>query len=292
MPNTRDVRTRIKSVKKTAQITRAMQLVAASKMKRAQDQALCGRDYADLMAEGLAVLSSRVRNFQHPFLIKQRPVKHRGILFLSSDKGLCGSLNSAVFRCASEIEPEPPARFVAVGRKGAQFLKRSQRELLAEFHVGDRRPFVDMRPVVEFIIESFDQGLIDTVEVLYPRFVNTLVQKPVLKPLLPLDGLKAFLKTSSNPKHTSMTEDSREMLFEPSPERILEELLPLYIKKQMFQSILEAKASEHSARMVAMKAATDNANDLIENLTLDYNKMRQAAITQEILEISASSGTA
>ena len=286
MGHSRDIRIRIKSVKKTAQITRAMQLVAASKMRRAQDQALRGRPYAELMAKGLAVLSPRVRSFQHTFLVK-RTVEHRGVLLISSDKGLCGSLNSILFRRAVDIEPS--ARFVAIGRKGAQFLKGSKHELLAEFRVGDQGTFVAIRPVVEFLIKAFEQGRIDTVEVLYPHFINTLMQKPVLTPLLPLDGLKAFLEASaSSSDRQPAAEDDREMLFEPSPERILDELLPLYIKMHIFQSVLEAKASEHSARMVAMKSATDNANELIDTLTLDYNKMRQAAITQEILEISSA----
>ena len=286
MPNTRDIRNRIKSIKKTAQITRAMQLVAASKMKRAQDKALQGRSYARLLVEILSALSSRVRDFKHPFLA-ERPVKSRGIIVLSSDKGLCGPFNANLFRLISDVEKS--AHFVSIGNRGTQFLSRSGRQLIADFTISDQSAFSELRPALEFVIKAFKDGKIDTLEVIYSRFVNTLVQKPMRVPLLPLVNLKTFVESLKREEGQNLVaEDSREMLFEPKPQTILNELLSLYIKKSIFQMVLETKASEHSARMVAMKTATDNAKELIDKLTLEYNKVRQASITQEILEIGAA----
>ena len=290
MPNTRDIRNRIKSVKNTAQITRAMQLVAASKTKRAQDAALQGRPYAALLAQMLISLHGSLSGLRHPFLEK-RPVHSRGILLLSSNKGLCGSLNANLFRLLPKIEPE--VKFVSVGRKGTQFIARTRRRLLADFTVSDSVPFAEVRPVVDFMLKTFQDGKIDTIEVLYPRFKNTLIQEPSLIPLLPLDSLEKVLDSVLKVAGIEKTsEDNREMLFEPGPAILLDPLLKLYLKELIYQRILESKASEHSARMVAMKSATDNANNLLDELTLEYNKLRQASITQEILEISAVAFTA
>lgn len=285
MANTQDIRRRIKSVKNTAQITRAMQLVAASKMKRAQDMALQGRPYATLLAEILSTLAGRVTDFRHPFLEK-RPSRRRGILLIATDKGLCGPLNSNLFRLAGEIEGS--AQFITLGRKGTRFLSRTRRRLLADFSVSDSVRFVEVRPAVELMLEAFVGENVDSIEVIYSRFINTLVQEPTRIPLLPLEGLDSIILAESADGH-SHTADDREIHYEPGPKAILDELLNLHIKQQIYQMVLEAKASEHSARMVAMKSATDNANTLVDDLTLDYNKARQAAITQEILEIAAAS---
>lgn len=290
MPSTRDIRRRIKSVKNTKQITKAMELVAASKMKRAQQSALAGRSYATLMAEMLASLSGRADVSQHPFLI-EREVKTRGILLVSTDKGLCGPLNGNLFRIVTEIKD--PVKYTAIGRKGAQFLGRIKRDMVADFGVHDKVPFSEVKVVSEFMTKQFLDGTIDTIEILYPKFVNTLVQRSVLQPLLPLRDLQKMVESLGNPDtgveggHAPKI-DPRDMLFEPNPSEVLAQLLPLYINQQIYHFVLDAKASEHSARMVAMKTASDNASGLLEDLTLEYNKARQAAITQEILEISAS----
>jgi F-type H+-transporting ATPase subunit gamma len=287
MANTRDIRRRIKSVKGTAQITKAMQLVAASKMKRAQNAALMGRPYASLLAEILASLGDQVVDFRHPFL-EERPVRHRGILLVTSDKGLCGALVSNLLRQVVEIKE--PARYVAIGRKGSQFLSRTQRDMLADFSVSDQVRFAEVRPAMEFMINEFvEKQSIDTIEIIFPRFVNTLVQESRLVKILPITDLAAMVNRQLKEAGLSgLVEDQREIQFEPGPEIILGELLHLYIKQEVYQRVLEAKASEHSARMVAMKTATDNAGNLVDDLTLVYNKARQASITQEILEISAA----
>ncbi len=288
MPNTRDIRRRIRSVKNTSQITRAMQLVAASKMKRAQELALQGRPYATLLAEILSAVGERVTEFQHPFL-EEREVRQRGILFISTDKGLCGPLNSNLFRLLTEIEDE--AQFVTLGRKGAQFLSRARRNLVAEFSVTDQVRFAEVRPAVELMIKAYEEGEIDTIEIVYSRFENTLIQTPTRNPLIPLKDLKSVFAKEAElaAESVEIRTDDREIHFEPGADEILHELLNLYIKQEIYQMVLEAKASEHSSRMVAMKTATDNANSLVDDLTLEYNKVRQASITQEILEISAAS---
>jgi F-type H+-transporting ATPase subunit gamma len=291
MPSTRDIRRRIKSVKNTRQITKAMELVAASKMKKAQGSAIAGRPYAQLMSRMLGALASRVDGSQHPFL-QQREVKTRGILLLTTDKGLCGPLNANLFKLVMDIKT--PAKFVVVGRKGAQFLARSRRDVIADFGVHDRVPFAELKVIGEFMIKLFLEGTIDTIEVIYPRFRNTLVQDPVLRPVLPLANLKEFQDKlrETGGDNGALPEDTRDMIFEPSPQAVLEALLPFYVNRYLHQLALSAKASEHSARMVAMKTAKDNASKLLDDLTLDYNKARQAAITQEILEIAAGQATA
>ncbi len=289
MASTRDIRRRIKSVKNTRQITKAMELVAASKMKKAQQAALAGRAYAGLMAEMLAAVAGRVEDSQHPFLAR-RDVKTRGIILVTSDKGLCGPLNANLFKLVTEIKG--PAKYTVIGRKGAQFLARTRRDLLADFTVSDRVPFADVKLVAEFMVKQYVEGVVDTVEVIYPHFRNTLVQTPTCLPLLPLQSLAtmvADLHTASG--HTARTDD-REILFEPDAQTVLESLLPLYVNREIYQHVLDAKASEHSSRMVAMKTAKDNATKLVGDLTLEYNKARQAGITQEILEIAAASFSA
>jgi F-type H+-transporting ATPase subunit gamma len=287
MASTRDIRRRIKSVKNTRQITKAMELVAASKMKKAQQLALASRPYAQLMAGMLAALASRVDESFHPFLV-QRTVKTRGILLISTDKGLAGPLNSNLFRVVTEIKT--PAKFYVIGRKGAQFIARTHREMVADFQINDRVPIPDVKVVVDFMMKQFLDGVIDTIEVIYPRFKNTLVQEPLLRPVLPLQSLREFaaaVQADSDATQGALTDD-REISFEPNAQEVLEALLPFYVRRFIYQLILSSKASEHSARMVAMKTAKDNATKILGDLTLEYNKARQAAITQEILEIAAS----
>ena len=286
MASLRDIRRRIKSVKNTRQITKAMELVAASKMKKAQQAALAGRAYASLMAEMLAALAGRVEESYHP-LLARREVKTRGIILVTSDKGLCGPLNANLFKLVVEIKG--PAKYAVIGRKGSQFLARTRRDLLADFTVGDRVPFADVKLVAEFMVKQYSEGLVDTVELIYPHFRNTLVQTPTNLPLLPLQSLAAVVADLWADAGRVGKPDNREILFEPDAQTVLESLLPLYVNREVYQHVLDAKASEHSSRMVAMKTAKDNATKLVGDLTLEYNKARQAGITQEILEIAAAS---
>lgn len=291
MASTRDIRRRIKSVKNTRQITKAMELVAASKMKKAQQAALAGRPYAELMAQMLGALAERVEEAQHPFLVK-REVKVRGIILITSDKGLCGPLNANLFKLVTEIKT--PAKYAVIGRKGAQFIARTRRDLLADFPASDRATFADIKVVAEFMVKQFLEGNVDTVEVIWPRFRNTLVQVPTAMTLLPLSSVHDVVNdlrhdaglAAAAPKAAAVPDT--QMLFEPDASSVLESLLPLYLNREVFQHALDAKASEHSARMVAMKTAKDNATKLLGDLTLEYNKARQAGITQEILEIAAA----
>jgi F-type H+-transporting ATPase subunit gamma len=295
MANLRDIRRRIKSVKNTRQITRAMQLVSSSKMKRAQDAAVSGRPYALLLADLLDTVGEKLdlsgATISHPFFEK-REVKTRGILILSTDKGLCGPLNTNLFRKITE-EVKGSAKFIAVGRKATQFVSRSKRDLIADFTVSDKAVFNELRPMLKMLIEAYKNGEVDTIEVAYPSFVNVLVQEPVIQSLLPIVDLREVLdalkkRVAGEDEILAARSDTREMLFEPSAEEILEQLPDLYVKVIIHQLVLESRAAEYSARMVAMKAATDNASNLVDDLTLDYNKARQAAITQEILEIAAA----
>ena len=221
-------------------------------------------------------------------------MKTRGILVLSTDKGLCGPLNTNLFRQLVD-EVKTDAKFIAVGRKASQFLARTGRDLIAEFSISDKAAFAELRPMLKLLIDAYKAGEIDTLEIAYPRFVNVLVQEPVIQPLLPITDLTEVLdqlkKQVGDCPALEAREDEREMVFEPNVEELLETLPELYVKVLIHQLVLESRASEYSARMVAMKAATDNASTLVDDLTLDYNKARQAAITQEILEIAASASS-
>ncbi|MDE0769803.1 MAG: ATP synthase F1 subunit gamma [Opitutaceae bacterium] len=287
MPNLKEIRTRIKSVKNTRQITKAMELVAASKMKKAQQSALSGQPYAALLAETLANISTRIEELDHPFF-EEREVKTRGIILVTTDRGLCGPLNGNLIREVQKIEGA--AKFVSVGRKGKQFLSRSSRELLADFEIGDSVQYIKIKQLTEFMIEKYLAGEVDTVEVWYPRYINILIQSPTKAKLLPIAGLGEMITElrGKNAKPFEDSDDDRNFKYEPDPKTILNELLPLFVIRQVYQAVLSARASEHSARMVAMKTAKDNANKLLDALTLQFNKARQAAITQEILEIAAA----
>ena len=288
MPSTLNIRRRIKSIKNTRQITRAMELVATSKMAKAQGRAIAGREYAYLLADILSSISTRLSEVQHP-LLQAREINTRGILMLSTDRGLCGPLNSNLFRLVADIKES--AKYVSVGRKGTQFLGRSKLPLIADFSVDDSVAFGDVLVVAEFMVQQFLDGEIDTVEVLFPRFVNTMIQQPTLVSLLPLPDLKEMVKqlrAGLRYEEEERPDDDRQMLFEPNVKDLLQTILPLYVNRQIYQFMLSAKAAEHSARMVAMKTATDNAGNLLDDLNLEFNKARQAAITQEILEIAAA----
>ena len=277
MPSTLDLRRRIKSVKNTAQITKAMQMVAASKMRKAQAAAIAGRPYQDLLARVLAAVKGRVDPGDH-LLLAVRPVNHELILIFSTDKGLCGPLNANLFRELGGVD-RAKSEYAVSGRKAVQFITRTRRKLTADFALKDTIHFSEIRPIARFVSDKFISGEIDQVRVLYPRFVNTLVQEPVLRTLLPIPVKELGIEGAQS---------GGEYLFEPDEHSVLDAILPHYIAFQLFQMALDARASEHSARMVAMKNATDNAKELIKDLTLEYNKVRQANITTELLEITTA----
>ncbi|NBV21376.1 MAG: ATP synthase F1 subunit gamma [Proteobacteria bacterium] len=287
MPSTRDIRRRIKSVKNTAQITKAMQMVASAKMRRAQQAALAGRPYANLMNEVLAAATAGAGEFSHP-LMEKRPVKKRALILITSDKGLCGALNTNLLREAAKWDKDTTV-FICAGKKGAQWAGRLKRDLAAEFSYKDTPQFAEARAISKFAQDLFLEGKVDAVDVLYTNFINTLTQKPESRQLLPIGELKALeagVAGDAAPKELGQT--SQEYLFEPVAGTVLGNLLPHYLNYQVFQFLQEAKASEQSARMVAMKNATDNAKQIIKDLTLEYNKLRQANITKELLEITTA----
>ncbi|HNX05033.1 MAG TPA: ATP synthase F1 subunit gamma [Opitutales bacterium] len=297
MANLRDIRKRIRSVKNTGKITRAMQLVAASRMKKAQEAAISARPYAQMLAEILSALprgeSGAIDGIEGNVFLTPRPVKNRGVLVLSTDRGLVGGLNSNLFRFISTEIKGDNVKFVAVGRKAAQFLARTNRNLIACSSISDRVPYHEVRPVIETLARAYIEGEVDTIEILFPRFINNLRQEPTHEILAPVPSLDKFLADHSKVKdetaNAPIENDTREMLFEPSQKEIIERIVELYIRREIYQMMLEAKASEQSSRMVAMKTATDNAKDLEGRLTLNYNKARQAAITQELVELGAAS---
>jgi F-type H+-transporting ATPase subunit gamma len=285
MPSTRDIRRRIKSVKNTAQITKAMQMVAASKMRKAQQAALAGRPYAQLMNKVLANVAAETKDATHPFLEK-RPGSARCVILITTDKGLCGGLNSNLLREATRVEEG--ATFVAAGRKGSQFLARTKRKVMAEFTYKDTPLFAEARAISKFAQDLFLKGEVDRVDIIFTNFISTLVQKPELRRLLPISEIAPVQAGLGTEKTGALPEQSGEFLFEPDQEQVLAALLPHSLNFQVYQILLEAKASEQSARMVAMKNATDNAKQFIKDLTLEYNKLRQANITKELLEISSA----
>jgi F-type H+-transporting ATPase subunit gamma len=280
MPSTLDIRRRIRSVKNTAQITKAMQMVAASKMRKSQSAALSGRPYQEALNRVLGALRGKVDPQASPLLVG-RPVLRELILVISSDKGLCGALNTNLFRELTGLDAPDPS-FSAVGRKAVQFVVRTKRKLLADFQVSEIPHTREVRPIAQFCTEKFLSGEVDRVRVVYSKFVNTLVQQPTTVNLIPVSS-EELLGEEEEEKAPS-----GEFLFEPSEQGVLSAILPHYISFQIFQMILDARASEHSARMVAMKNATDNAKQLVKDLTLEYNKVRQAGITTELLEIASA----
>jgi len=287
MPSTRDIRRRIKSVKNTAQITKAMQMVAASKMRRAQQSALAGRPYASLMNEVLAEVTFHAGDFTHPLMEKREEGK-RAVVVVSTDKGLCGALNSNLMREAAKFD-RAAAVYITAGRKASQFIARTKRQLAAEFTYKDAPLFGEARAISKFAQDLFLKGEVTQVDVLFTNFISTLNQRPEVFPFLPVGELKAVTAgVHGDAMGEKLLKGATEFLFEPQVEDVLGALLPHYLNFQMYQILLEAKASEHSSRMVAMKNATDNAKELIKDLTLEYNKLRQANITRELLEITSA----
>ena len=287
MPSTRDIRRRIKSVKSTAQITKAMQMVASSKMLKAQQAALQGRPFAAMASDVMSHLAADSSDYQHP-LAEERPVRKRAVIVVGTDKGLCGALNSNLFREISRFQ-SGTTEFVAVGRKAAQFLSRTKRRLLAEFTYHDTPSYGECHAISKFAQDRFLKGEADAVDVLYTRFVNTLSQRPDVRPLLPMGPAEERGAPARGQPDLGPAELPHfDFLFEPDAAAVMNILMLYLLDFRVAQLLLEAKASEHSARMVAMKNATDNAKQLVKDLTLEYNKMRQASITKELLEIASA----
>ncbi len=276
MADIRRIKRRIQSVQNTARITNAMQVIASSKMKRAQDRDISGRPYAEKMREVISHLASQMIAFHHP-LLTQREVKKVMVVHFTSDRGLCGGFNANLNRHVASfiLEDGHPATIVAVGRRGGSFMRRSGVEVCAEFTgLADSVGVVDIRPLSQIVIDDYGSGAIDRVYLAYTRFLSTATQHPTIYPLLPL-------KPGEREE-----EKIPEYIYEPNPAQVLSGLLPRYVEMQIYHALLESIASEHSARMVAMKNATDNAHDLIDELTLAYNKARQEMITRELLDIT------
>ena len=287
MPSTRDIRRRIKSVKNTAQITKAMQMVAAAKMRKAQQAALVGRPYAQLLNEIMAEAATRTVGLDQP-LLQSRPVARRAVILVSSDRGLCGGLNSNLFREASKFDKNTTV-FITAGKKAAQFVARTKRTLAAEFAYKDTPTFEEGRAISKFVQQLFLRDEVDAVDILFPRFVNTLLQQATTIPFLPIGKISAATAGVPEPRQELPAGNPTDVFdFEPDEETVLGALLPHSLNFQMHQILLETKASEQSARMVAMKNATDNAKQIIKDLTLEYNKLRQANITKELLEITTA----
>lgn len=284
MHSPRDLRRRIRSITSTAQITRAMQMVAASKMHKAQQATISFRAFTRLVYRIQREATTHMGDFTHP-LLEVRDVRKRAIVLIGADKGLCGPLNSNLFRLVTEFDPETTV-FVAAGRKAAQFIARTRRNLAAEFPYGDSPRFPEARVIAAFARDLFLRREVDEVRVVSTQFVNTLTQYPRCLEFLPIGAIKSLQLPEARALEEQLAADTTEALFEPGPEFVLGNLLYRYLEIYMYQVLLNAKASEQSARMVSMKNATDNAENLIRDLTLEYNKLRQGNITKELLEIA------
>ena len=277
MPSVRDIRRRIRSVDNTAKITKAMSMIAASKMRRAQEMALQGRPYSERMRALLSNLAAQKHDEEdvHP-LLRRREVNNVTVVLITPDRGLTGGLHSKINRAAGQflVEESAKTRLVTIGRKGRDFMVRTGQEVQAVFtDLGDRPLLVDVTPAASIVINDYTEGRVDAVYMAYADFVSTTVQRPVVQPLLPV--VPAELRT----------QDAVGYIYEPTSEAVLSELLPRFVELELYHAVLEAIASEQSARMVAMRNATDNANEMVVDLTLEMNKARQESITKELLDI-------
>ena len=279
MADIRAIRRRIRSVQSIAKITRAMEMIATSKMRRAQERGVAGRPYSEKIQQVIADLSAMPQTGEVPHpLLQRRDINKIAIVHITPDRGLCGGLNANVNRrCASFIlEQKVPTSLVCVGRKGLDFMRRTERDVRAEFTwIGDQPSLLDTLPISRIIIDDYTDGIIDAAYLVYARFVSTMVQKPVVEPILPVE-----------PATDIPTGHNIDFIYEPSPEVVLAGLLPRFVEMQIYHAILESIASEQSAKMVAMRNATDNAKILTDDLTLMYNKARQESITKELLDIT------
>jgi F-type H+-transporting ATPase subunit gamma len=283
MPSGKEIRTKIKSVQNTRKITKAMEMVAASKMRKAQERMKAARPYGEKIRRLAANLSHANSEYKHPFLKKQGEVKRVGLVIITTDKGLCGGLNTNVLRIALNNLKEwegkgvTDIRVTAIGSKGLGFMQRLGAKVVSNVtHLGDTPHLEKMIGPVKVMLDAFQAGELDAVYVAYTRFLNTMKQEPVMEQLLPLSG-----------EQLRQTEHGWDYIYEPDARGVIDELLVRYVEALVYQSVTENMASEQSARMVAMKAASDNAGTVINELQLVYNKTRQAAITKEISEIVA-----
>jgi F-type H+-transporting ATPase subunit gamma len=277
MASQREIRRRIAAVKNIKQITRAMQFVAASKLKRAQDATLSARPYSQKIDELLADLATVIGGDEHPLLARREDGK-RLIVLITSDRGLAGPFNTNTIRYAAQeiTEHKGDLAVVTVGRKGRDAMRRARVPMEAHFEgFGDRPTFADVLPLARLLTDDYLAGTYARIDVIFSQFVSTLTQRPSLDRLLPIE-----------PPEDTEGIPGNQFIFEPNPSAVLEQLLPRYIAARLFQAVLENKASEESSRMVAMRNATDNAEDLIQDYTLAYNKVRQSNITREMIEIS------
>ena len=277
MPNIRQIRRRIRSVQNTAKITNAMSMIAASKMRRAQQRGIQGRPYAERIrgVMGNLVAATQHGDAPHP-LLAQRPVHRVGYIHITADRGLCGALNSNMNRAGHDFitQQANPVGVIAVGRRGRDFMARTRRELKAAFiELGDSPSLLYTLPIARVVIDDYISGELDQVYIGYSDFVTTLVQRPVIQRLIPVEP--APLEPLFNVDY----------IYEPSAEEVLGALLPRFVEMQIYHAVLEHLASEQSARMVAMRNASENAKDMIRDLTLTYNKARQEMITKEILDL-------
>ncbi len=283
MASLRDIKRRIKSVRNTSQITKAMQMVASAKMRRAQELALKGRTYMSALANVLKHLQDTLTDVTSP-LLEARETGRKLIIVVSTDRGLCGGLNSNLFK-EILLNCDADADYLTVGIKLNSQLARCGRNLVATFTIGDTVEEAELKPIFQFIRKGFTDGTYNSVEVIYQKFINVMVQRPDTVKLLPLNR-EDLLKVAAQ---DDIEDDANpNFLLEPNPQTLINSILPLYFGHQLVQMILEGKASEQSARMVAMKAATENAKTLIGELTLEYNKARQTQITNELLEITTA----
>jgi F-type H+-transporting ATPase subunit gamma len=278
LANIRLIRRRIKGIQSTAKISRAMEMIATLKMRRAQERGLAGRPYSEKITQVLSALAALPQPEAplHP-LLQRRAVSKIAIVHITPDRGLCGGLNTNLNRKAAGfiLEQGIPVTLITVGRKGRDFMRRYSRDIRAEFSgIGDRPSLLDTLPISRIVIDDYTNGVIDLVYLVYAQFVSTMVQKPLMQQILPVEP--ATIPQAQNVDY----------IYEPGPGVVLGELLPRFVEMQVYHAILESIASEQSARMVAMRNATDNANELTQELTLMYNKARQESITKELLDIS------
>ena len=278
MANIRLIGRRIKGIRNTAKITKAMEMIAASKMRRAQERGLAGRPYSEKITQVIAALEALPTEggALHP-LLERRRVANIEVVHISSNRGLAGGLVSNINRKAATfiLDSKVPVKVIVVGRKGLDFMRRSRQNIIAEFtEISDKPGLIDTLPISHIIIDDFTSGAVDEVYLSYTRFVNTIVQKAVIEKVLPVEP--AEIPAGQNVDY----------IFEPAPADVLGGLLPRFIEMQVYHAILEGIASEQSARMVAMRNATENAGELIDDLTLVYNKARQETITKELLDIT------
>ncbi len=290
MATLRMIRRRIRSVKNTAQITRAMELVAGSKMRRAQEHVVSSRPYAEKMHDILSYLSIATKSSGeslHP-LLAQHPTGKVCLIMMTSDRGLCGAFNMNIVRTALEFmikqkDADQDVALVTVGKRGRDFMVRYGASLIADFSgMSDRPSLNDIAPIVRLCISGYSSGTFKSVHLAYSQFVSTMTQKPIIIPVLPIEKEYLIRGLGENPPRTM------DYIFEPNAAAILDSLLPRYVEVQIYQALLDSIASEQSARMIAMHAASDNANDIVDDMTMTMNRLRQSAITRELIDITTS----